>query len=120
MPDQDKSTLPTDFEETAGFRESTLHLFPPEHADTLRRFGRLLHDLILDGEPYWPEGESLTYREMTAALADALHLRDFLWHVSREIEQSELSPDDSRLALLARELVDAMDDVVTSLQEGVE
>jgi len=47
MPDQPQCSNPAgsppyrpplDFEETAGFRETTVYLFPPERAETLRRF----------------------------------------------------------------------------------
>ena len=120
MHDRPKSTLPHDFEETAGFRETTLYLFPPEHSDTARRFGRMLFEMILEGMPYYgEEGESSTRREMEAALADAVHLRDFFWGVGQEIEDNEMTAVDARLSLLAQEMTAAMDRVIDSLQEAL-
>ena len=107
-------------DECAGFRETTLYLFRQEDADSLRHFGRLLHGLVLEGDPYFGEPEdSLTRRELGAALLDMLHVRNFLWHVSREVEESQLDAEDARLSLLAAELTGAIDRVIDLLQEGM-
>ena len=120
MSSREKSTLPYDFEETAGFRETTLYVFPPEHSDTARRFGRMLYEIILEGMPYFgEEGESSTLREMQAALADAVHLRDFLWGVGQEIEDNEMTAMDARLSLFAQEMTHAMDRIIDSMQEAL-
>ena len=120
MSDQPKSTLPYDFEETAGFRETTLYVFPPEHSDTARRFGRMLYELLLEGMPYYgEEDESTTLREMNAALADAVHLRDFFWSVGQEIEDNEMNSMDARLSLLAQDLTASMDQLIDTLQAAL-
>jgi hypothetical protein len=120
MPDRPQSTLPHDFEETAGFRETTLYIFPPEHSDTARRFGRMLYEILLEGMPYYgEENESTTLREMNAALADAVHLRDFFWSVGQEIEDNEMNSMDARLSLLAQDLTSGMDRIIDSLQEAL-
>ena len=82
MSSQDKSTLPTDFEETAGFRETSILLLAPEHADAARRFGRMFYEIILPGDVYYGEpGESTVRRELQAAHADLVHTRDFMRYV---------------------------------------
>src|SRR5215208_841952 len=126
MHDRPKSILSTgpaiaaDPEETSGFRETTLHLFRPRDAAALRHAGRLLHNLVLEAAPFFgEEGESTIRRELEAALADAVHLRDFFWAISRQVEESELPAADAELSLFAREMVAGMDRVINATQEAL-
>jgi len=79
----------------------------------------MLYELILEGEPYWPEDESITRQELQAVHADLLHVRDFLRCVGRQVEESELSAEDTRLALFAAEIAGAVGRVADALEEGL-
>jgi hypothetical protein len=87
----------------------------------MRRFGRMFYELILAGDTYYGEpGESNVRRELQAALADMVHLRDFVAYVARQVEESALRGEDARLSVFAREIFGALDPVISALQEGLE
>jgi hypothetical protein len=112
--------VPADPEATSGFRETTLYLFRPRDAEALRHVGRMLYNLVLEGSPFFGEpGESTIRRELEAALADAVHLRDFFWGIGRQVEQSELPAWEAQLSLFAREMADGMDRVINATQEAL-
>ena len=126
MPDQDKHNLPDKStppdespysDEPGGFRESTLQFFQPEDAAALRRIGKLLHTMVLEESPYFgPEEQSLTSREMDAALADLVEVRDVFWNISRELETTSLHPADAKLSRFAGEVYQHLDKLITIMQ----
>ena len=118
MPDQDERINDAAYgEDPGGFRESTLQFFKPEDAAVLRRLGKLLHTMILEGSPYFgSEDESLTSREMDAALADLVEVRDVFWNISREVETTSLHPADAKLSRFAGEVYQHLDKLITILQ----
>ena len=126
MPDRPKSTLPADptpadVEESIGFHETLLTLFQPEDAAALRRVGKLLYSLVLEGDSpnFGGEGESVIGRELNAALVDAVSLRDYLWAIGQQIGDNELVAGDAQLSLFAREQVYAMDRIIDAMQEAL-
>jgi hypothetical protein len=92
-----------DWDESAAFRETTLqHFTEPGHAEVLRRFGALCHDMALELAPVWPvppgSGVALQLR---AAAADLRFLQGYLAFAGRDRHMSSLSPEDDALARLA-------------------
>jgi hypothetical protein len=118
MPDQDERINDSAYsDEPGGFRESTLHFFQPEDAAALRRIGKLLHTMILEGSPYFGgEDQSLTSREMDAALADLVDVRDVFWNISREAETTSLHPADAKLSRFAGEVYQHLDKLINIVQ----
>ena len=112
-----KTPTPTDFEETAGFRATLLYLFPPERVETVKKFGRLLYYMILAGEPYYPDEESQTRRELQAAREDLLHVQAFLEYIARKPEDLDLRPPDLRLCRFAGKLVHSVGRVIAEIEK---
>jgi hypothetical protein len=112
MTDQEKSTLqpatppqidPAAWEDSAVFRETFLLYFtePPAN-QSLRVFGRLFHELVLEYYHHWPEWpEGVTATELRAAVADLRHLQGYLGAVGREHVDATLTEPDIALSLLA-------------------
>src|SRR5262245_53254812 len=87
------------WERTAGFRESTLQMFPKKEAKALRRVGRLMFDLVVEAnlpDPDGPRDAALTRLEVESALLDLRATQSFLAGISRDV-------DDTRLAAAAGE-----------------
>lgn len=130
MTDQEKSTLqpaippqidPAAWEDFAVFRETFLLYFtePPAN-ESLRVFGRLFHELVLDYYhhwPNWPAGTTAT--ELRAAVADLRHLQGYLAAVGREHAEAALTESDTALselaALQAGELARIADEIESAL-----
>ena len=85
------------------FRETFVFLFDREEAQTVRRFGDLLQDRMLDRVVFQERypGFSYTLGEMCAVAADLQFLAGFLRSVSSERKLSELTPTEESLAELA-------------------
>ena len=92
--------------------------FAPEDAAALRRLGKLLHAMILEGgSPYFgPEDQSLTSREMSAELADLVDVRDAFWNIAREVETTSMHPADAKLSRFAAEVYQHLDKLITITQ----
>ena len=112
-----KQPIPSDFEETAGFRATLLYLFPPERVETVRKFGRLLFYMILAGEPYYPDEESQTCREIQAAREDLLHVQAFLEYIASKPEDLSLRPPDLRLCRFAGKLARSVGRVIAEIEK---
>src|SRR5262245_40192187 len=111
------------WERTAGFRESLLQLFPRKYAKALRRVGRMLFDLITEGNlPDGPEdADSYSTRmEVEAALVDLRSVQSFLAGISRQVEEAELNRADIRLALVAGEAAASLTPVLAALAKVLE
>lgn len=111
MPDQEESTPapilqidPAHWEEHEGFRETFLmHFTDGETNDTLRRFGSVLFELILESRGSrhsYPD--SATRWELRAALGDLRYLQGFLDAVGQEHRLSSLTAEDAGLSRYAR------------------
>jgi hypothetical protein len=124
MPIRKEPSQPTspEWEQTPGFRETTLSFFPSEEAAALRRVGRLMHDLITEADlrDEEMEKESPTRRELRAALADLRHLQSYLAEIGGKTETTSLEKDDTRLALHADEAAKGLARVVGRLTEVLE
>lgn len=112
MTDQEKSTFqparppqsdPAAWEDSAVFRETFLIYFTePFENESLRVFGRLFHELVLEYYHHWPEWpESATATELRAAVADLRHLQGYLGAVGREHAEAALAGSDTTLSFLA-------------------
>ena len=112
-----KTPIPADFEETAGFRATLLYLFPPERVETVRKFGRLLFYMILAGEPYYPDEESQTCREIQAAREDLLHVQSFLEYIARKPKDLSLERQDRRLCHFAGKLALSVGRVIAEIEK---
>jgi hypothetical protein len=78
----------------------------------------MLHTMILEGSPYCgTEDESMTSREMDAALADLVEVRDVFWNIGREVETSGLHPADAKLSRLGGEVSQHLDKLINIVQE---
>jgi hypothetical protein len=123
MHDRPKSTLPhpPDPEDlSGGFKEVTLAYFQPEDAAALRRIGKLLHSLILEATPYFgAEDESLTERELEAALSDLVDARHAFWGIGRSGETTSLHPSDARLSRFAVEVTAGLDKIIAVIEEAL-
>lgn len=94
---------PAAWEDSAVFRETFLLYFtePPANA-SLRVFGRLFHELVLEYYHHWPDWpEGATATELRAAVADLRHLQGYLGGVGREHVDAALTEPDTALSLLA-------------------
>ena len=111
-----------DWEDQEGFRETLLMYFTkPEDADALRRLGGLLYNVALQASMDWPDWpESTTRTELRAALADLRHLRGFLEAVGREHLVSNLEPADIALSQHAAEQAQAVEEIITGLEQRLE
>jgi hypothetical protein len=71
---------PDRFEDYPGFRETFLLYVPDPTANaTLRGFGELMYNLILEYWDYWPDHpEGLLRASLRAAVADLRHVQGFL------------------------------------------
>lgn len=88
------------------FRETFLFVLAPAEASTFRRFGVVLHDLLLDRAAY--EGSdpqsSYTLAELRGAVSDLRYLSEFLGRVGAERRLSELTVTEQGLSLAAERL----------------
>jgi hypothetical protein len=95
-----RPVLPPGWEDTTGFRETFLMLFPPALADVFREIGGTLHDYACN-EGFSHTSESFTRTTLRAIAADLRHLEGLLAHVAYGRAASELAPDDDALAAQA-------------------
>ena len=112
---------PPQWEQTPGFRETTLSFFPSEEAAALRRIGKLMHYLITEADlrDEEMERESPTRRELRAALADLRHLQSYLAEIGGKTETTSLEKADIRLALYADEAAKGLARMVDRLTEAL-
>jgi hypothetical protein len=96
---------PPSWVEADSIRETTLYLFDHRRDRTaLRRVGRLLKDLALEG-PREPGEESETRAELRAAAADLRYIGGYLFNViRRSADWCSLDADDEKLARFAGKL----------------
>ena len=91
-----------------GIRETLfVHLQGESWPEALRRFASMLVTLSLEGLSYsWSELESPVRQEMRAAGLDLDHLGGYLDAVAQEPYESQLDPEDVRLASRAADLAE--------------
>ena len=122
MSDRPKSTNPTPpphtWENGIGFHEALLRLFAPEDAAALRRLGQMLYEYAL-GIENGPNPESLTRRELRAALVDLELLRDYLVDLGLKVERTNLEFDEARLCVLAAECGEGVRRIVDAVKAGL-
>jgi hypothetical protein len=128
MSNQNQSTPPpapapmlAGWNESAAFRETTLHHFTePGHAEAIRAFGVLLHDMALECAPFWPTipGDGIAI-ELRAAAADLRHLQGHLAHAGTDRHMSSLSPEESRLAELAEQLAAEVARIAETIEQAL-
>jgi hypothetical protein len=113
--------MPAGWNESAAFRETTLHHFTePGHAEAIRAFGVLLHDMALECAPVWPtkQGDG-TAVELRAAAADLRHLQGCLAHAGSDRYVSSLSPEETRLAELAEKLAAEVARIAETIEQAL-
>jgi hypothetical protein len=98
--------IPAGWNESAPFRETTVHHFTePGHAEAVRTFGVLFHDMALECATTWPVPPGYgTALELRAAAADLRHLQGCLAQAGTDRHISSLSPEETTLAELAEKL----------------
>jgi hypothetical protein len=94
---------PERFEDFSVFRETFLHFVSGAAANaTLRAFGDLLYDLILEFWQYWPpQPEGAVQAGIRAAVADLRHVQGFL---SKGPAASYETPLDAHLTRVGSEV----------------
>jgi hypothetical protein len=109
---------PEEFEDHPAFRETFLLYFTDPGANaTLRNFGRLLHELVLEFWGMWPpHPEGIFEAELRAAVADLRHIEGSLMAWTGPATSLEDSRD-ARLARLGAEIAGALG-ALTSRLEG--
>ena len=85
------------------FRETFLFVLDPAEASTFRRFGEVLHDLLLDRAAYEESDpqSSYTLAELRGVVSDLRYLSEFLGRVGAERRLSELTATEQGLSLAA-------------------
>lgn len=85
------------------FRETFLFVLDPAEASTFRRFGEVLHDLLLDRAAYEESDpqSSYTLAELRGGVSDLRYLSEFLGQVGAERRLSELTVTEQDLSLAA-------------------
>jgi len=104
------------------FRESFLFVLDPVEASAFRRFGEVLHDLLLDRAEYAERNPqcSFTLAELLAVLSDLRFLERFLGQVGTERFLSDLSATDRSLSLTAERLGSEIGALVRRLEQEIE
>lgn len=118
-PTIDPAKWETDF---PTFRESFLRWFTePQDNAALRDFGRMLFDLILEGNRVQPDEPEGIYRhDLRAALADLRAVQGFLAYIGQS--QEDLDEDDHedadslRLCYLAEQLAPRVGRIADSIE----
>ena|ERR1700680_1793244 len=107
---------PPSWVEDDSIRETTLHLFDRrKDRAALRRVGRLLHDLALEG-PREPGEESVTRTELRAVAADLRNTGGYLLNVIRRSADWCLDADDEKLARFAGRLAGQVGALVEKIE----
>ncbi|MGD2115129.1 MAG: hypothetical protein PVG07_08750 [Acidobacteriota bacterium] len=101
------------------FRETTLYRFAPDEQAALRRFGHLLLELALEGHRVGPEEVPLIPGEIGAVGADLEHLAVYLREVAGHLDHSQVSTEEARLCLAAREWADEMERMAGRMERAV-
>ena len=109
MRSREQSTappIPPPWTEGESIRETTLHLFKPKDRRALRRVGRFLFDAVIVESDLGLDIEaSITRAELRAAAADLRYAGGYMLHIIRQsAEDSDLEPEDDRLARFAGRL----------------
>lgn len=117
---------PEEFEDYPAFRETFLLFFTDPGANaTLRSFGRLLHEFVLEFWGMWPlHSEGLFPAELRAAAADLRHIQGALeeWtgptfslEGAREVSLAQVGAE---VAVALGELADRLESALDAGQEG--
>ena len=91
---------PDCYERFEGFRETTLAaITDPDANATWRALGDHMYSMALEYCSHWPlEPEGSFRHQARAAVADLRHLQGFLAYLGREVEASELTPEEEHIA----------------------
>jgi hypothetical protein len=104
------------------FRETFLFVLDPAEASTFRRFGEVLHDLLLDRAAY--EGSdpqsSYTLAELLGAVSDLRYLSEFLGQVGAERRLSDLTGTELGLSLAAERFGLEISALVGRMEQEIE
>ena len=107
MPSLPQSTPPP-WEESDSFRETMLQLLDdPEDREAVRRAGRVLYDLAVEGTREVgtiPADPSITRAELRAVVADLRYTGGYCAAIRRSAEECSLDADDEKLARFAGKL----------------
>ncbi len=113
-----ESTVASTKEPNPAFREGFLVLLAgePEHEETLRRFGDLLHTMV--GETVrTPCPVPLVYAEAEAALVDLLELTERLADAATYVDVDE--PAEVQLGAVTGKQAKALQKVIAALEAGL-
>lgn len=112
---------PEEFEDYPAFRETFLLFFTDPGANaTLRSFGRLLHELVLEFWGLWPaHTEGIFAAELRAAVADLRHVQGCLLEWTGPSTSLEDSRDAS-LARLGAEVAIALGELTNRLESALD
>jgi hypothetical protein len=111
--------VPPEFDEVAPLRETFLRHFSNEDAERFRHLGSLIFSAFLEAALLLPQEfpESDTWREAHAALQDARFARHCMAQVAARLVDSDLEPDDSRIAFAAAEFSTELGKLCDLLEE---
>ncbi|MBW8878584.1 MAG: hypothetical protein JF614_26805 [Acidobacteria bacterium] len=112
---------PEEWEEEPAFRETFLLYFTDPVANaTLRSFGRLLHELVLEFWRMWPpHPEGIFPAECRAVVADLRHLQGALQEWTSPATAPE-HPYEVRLAGIGAEVAEALGELADRLERGLD
>jgi hypothetical protein len=112
---------PEDFEDDPAFRETFLLYFTDPGANaTLRSFGRLLHELVLEFWGMWPpHPEGIFRAELRAAVADLRHVQGSLLEWTGPAFTLE-GPQEVSLARLGGEVAVALGELADRLERELD
>jgi hypothetical protein len=114
-------STPAGWDESAAFRETTLqHFTEPGHADLIRRFGAMLHDMALECATTWPVLPGYgTALQLRAAAADLRHLQAYLAQAGSDRHMSSLTPAEEVLAQLAERLAGDVARIAETIEQAI-
>lgn len=109
----------TGWETACVFRETFLAMLtPPGAADAFRFVGNLLFDMVLNADDWPTPPESPVRRELRAAGEDLRFVQGWLG-TALEVNETEMHPDDARLARLAGRLAPQVGRIAALIERGL-
>jgi hypothetical protein len=113
-------STPEGWDESAGFRETMLHLFTrAEDAAVLRRFGAMLHELSVQLAHLRPKPADYGIRaDLRAIAADLRHAEGFLALLGHEQRDSSLAAEEVALSVLAERLAGEVGRIAGEIEAG--
>ena len=123
MSDQQKSTstlqrLPESWEQWPAFREALLLHLPPDVADSVRKLGRVLYEILDHLGLYAPPGSWLAAR-LRATVAELSFARQCLEAIADERPHTSLTAAETRLAERCEDWAVKADELAGEIERAV-